>query len=70
MTNFIVRFLYEVFFEIILCLMINFSFVDFQSSYQVANWIICIILGGVALASLMAITTLFWRDGPDIKNSY
>ena len=70
MTNFTVRFLYEIFFEIILCLMINFSYADLSSSSQVASWIICIILSVISCAFIMAITLLFWRGGPDLKNSY
>jgi len=70
MTNFIVRFLYEIFFEIVLCLMINVSFLDYESSSQVANWLLCIAFVVVALASLVAISLLFWIGGPDLKDSY
>ena len=71
MTNFCIRFLYEVFFEICLCIMINASFVDFDSKSQLIAWGICIFLALVTFIALIAITVLFWKKGgPSVRDAF
>ena len=72
MTNFCVRFLYEVFFELSLCIMINISFMDSDSGEPwIAAWIFCIILAMIAISTLICITVLFWSSkGPSIKDAF
>jgi len=67
MNNFMIRFLYEIFFELAICAMINFS--D-QKAGGVAQWMISlatlITLGG----ALLTIMSLFCRNGPYIKDTF
>ena len=76
MTNFGVRFLYEVFFEICLCFMINLAFIDFENRSGVggstlATWILCLCLAIVAFVALIALTVLFWsKSGPSLRQSF
>lgn len=70
MSNFLVRLLYEVFFEIILCLMINLSFIDFESASQRAALSICFVLAVLTLAALVLISLNFCYRGPQVKSIY
>ena len=76
MTNFGVRFMYEVFFEICLCFMINLAFIDFDqqkggNSNELAAWIFCLCLAVIAFIALIAITVLFWsKTGPSLLQSF
>ena len=70
MTNFTVRFLYEIYFELCLCVMINASFVDKNDDSQVTAWVISLILAVLAFGALITITVLFWKHGPAVKQSY
>lgn len=73
MTNFCIRFLYEVFFELTLCIMINIAYVDAsQTSTQIATWVFCLLFGLVAIVALICITSLFWGFGapPEVSDSY
>ena len=69
LTNFLVRFFYEIFFEVILCLIINVSSTDFDASgsSSFTKWVICLVLIIAAIAALVAITTLLWRGGPVVE---
>ena len=75
LTNIAIRFLYEVYFEICLSVMIFVSFMDFNDSSSsngghLEASIICLILIVVAFLALVAITLLFWRNGPSVKGSF
>ena len=71
MTNFLVRFLYELFFEICLCLMINASYLDTDSKAQVNSFIVCILLALISVAAIVAITLLFCsKTGPKKRDTY
>jgi len=72
MVNFCVRFLYEVFFELTLCVMINATFVDFDSrGSHVASWVLCLFLALLATIALVCITLLFWKDGaPSVRGTF
>lgn len=68
LTNITIRFLYEVYFEICLSVMIFASFMDFKetgSDHFIAS-IVCLALMAVAFVALTAITVLFWRHGPNV----
>ena len=51
LMNFTVRFLYEVFFELCICLMINLSYLSAQQ--PAAYWLISFSLGMLALIGLV-----------------
>lgn len=74
MTNFMVRFLYEIFFEICLCLMINASYVDIDSDSSgsdTVSWLICIALAALAFVALVMISfTCCCNGGPHVKGVY
>ena len=62
MTNFGIRFLYEVFFELCLCLMINAGYTD--KDVSPAQWTLSIVLSTVVILALIAITLLFLKVKP------
>ena len=67
MTNFAIRFLYEVFFELCLCIMINLSYVDSQQSVY---WIMSFVLSMLTLAALVWITIQFWNSGASMRGVF
>ena len=67
LMNFTVRFLYEIYFEICLCFMIN---VSYQGGGSATPWWLCLALAMLAIAAPIAITVLFWKYGPKLKGSY
>ena len=72
MTNFTIRFLYEVFFEVCLCIMINASYVDFDSGSQLTAWSLYLFLATVSFITLIVITMLFWKKkgGPQVRDAF
>ena len=68
MTNFGIRFLYEVFFEVFVCLMINASYLDSDSQSQVFSFVFCMILVLLAFVAILAISLFFWKSPTDTKN--
>ena len=70
LNNFLVRFLYEIFFEICLCVMINMSFIDPNSNKQMTSFILCTLLMVLLFIILLSITMLLWRGGPQKPGSY
>ena len=48
--------------------MINISFYDKETS--VTTWWFCLIFMTLAVAAPLAITILFWKSGPKLKDSY
>lgn len=70
MTNFMVRFLYEIFFEICLCLMINASHYDSDSGSDTVSWFICILLAALAFVALVMISFTCCCEGPYVKDVY
>ena len=70
--NFLVRFLYEVFFEICISLTISFTVVGFEMSEgkNKLNLGISVILASIAFLSLCFLSYLCFRKGPYIEDSY
>ena len=67
LTNFAIRFLYEVFFELCLCIMINLSYSDAQES---TYWALCLVLSLATLAALVWITVQYWNRGASMQGVY
>ena len=65
-SNFAIRFLYEVFFELCLCIMISLSVSG------VTKWelILSCLLVALAVISLCTLTLLCYKGGPYISNTY
>lgn len=67
-TNFIVRYIYEVYFTLSLSSLINLSFFDGQSK---AEWYFCLLLTLLVLgAPIFLLLTLFCKFGPYHLGSY
>ena len=62
--------MYEVFFEVSLCLMINFTVIDMTKADLSLNWILTMVLSVLALLSLLLLSYLCCRNGPYIKGTY
>ena len=71
-NNLMVRFLYEVFFEITLCLMISFSAMDLRTggTETKVSWGLSVVLTIAAVLALCYLSLLFVRGGPYIEGSY
>lgn len=67
MNNFMVRFLYEIFFELAICAMINVS--NYQAGGMVQWFISLIVIVSITL-TLLAIMSLFCKNGPYIHDTY
>jgi len=70
MANFTVRLLYEAFFEIVLCLMINISFFEAEATSEKAALILCVCLAVLTLVALALICSNAWHRGPHVKGVY
>ena len=69
-TNFIVRFLYEIFFELCLCIMINIAFMDPDNE---GIWYISLLMIiSVVVIGPVAITLLLFcgEKGPQYRHTY
>ena len=66
-NNFFVRFLYEVFFELALCLMISLSMSGAISSFEMA---VCCILAVASIAVICILTVMCFKGGPYVAHSY
>lgn len=70
-NNVLVRFIYEVFFEIVICLMLSFSVIEFgKESNQSWTWVLTIGLTVTAVAILGLLSYLCIRNGPYASGSY
>ena len=65
-NNFMVRFLYEVFFELSLCLMINLALHWGHTEKDSISVVISLALAAVALLSLLCLGFLCFHKGPYI----
>ena len=68
--NFTVRFLYEMFFEVCLCLMISFSSAKFLADETKVTLFVSIALTVLAALALSYLGVLFCYGGPYIKDTY
>ena len=66
-NNFMVRFLYEIFFELMICAFIN---VTNQEVAGMVWWIVSFAVIVVSIFSLLAIFSLFCFNGPYVKDTY
>ena len=71
-NNFFIRFLYEVFFEITICLMLSFSVIkiDEGQGLKVWTWFLTIGLTLAAVAILTLLSFLCSRNGPYVRDSF
>lgn len=67
MNNFIVRFLYEVFFELMICAFINLTDVEASGHAQWFASLAIIILGAMAT---LAIFCMFFANGPYVRDTF
>lgn len=63
-----VRFLYEIYFEICLCLLINLSYYGEPSS--ATSWWFSLFLAIVTIATLLLVLSLVWNGGPALAGTY
>ena len=65
MSNFMVRFVYEAFFEIILCSMLYLSANNFSEKLTDPGlWFVCFFLGFLIIVSFIFLGSLFFTSGP------
>ena len=71
-NNFLIRFLYEVFFELCLCLMLSFAALDFRDGrdQSVVSWGLSIVLTLLVACSMCYLGLLCVRGGPYVEGSY
>lgn len=62
-----IRFLYEIFFELAICAMINFS--D-QKAAGIAPWALSVAIIFAIIVALLAVMSLFCKNGPYIRDTY
>lgn len=67
LNNFMIRFLYEVFFELAICAMINISN---QQAGGMVQWLISFTVIVMISVTLVVVMTLFCKNGPYIKDTY
>lgn len=68
MSNFTVRFLYELFFEIFLCALINVS--AFSVGAANGNWVISLFMLLACAAAIGFMASLYCKNGPYLADSY
>ena len=69
-TNCFVRFIYQIFFEICICVFINITVMD-QNSFQAGLlWLSSLVIIVVIGVILLVIVSLFWKNGPYVSDSY
>lgn len=69
-ANFGIRFAYMVFFELILCVIINVSVVDFELNESLLLWLTAYFLITLVVLSIGMLTYLFYRGGPYIEHTF
>ena len=67
MNNFAVRFLYEVFFELMICSLINLTSI---AAGGVFGWFISLMTVIVAIVAIAFTISLLCKNGPYIDNTY
>ena len=70
MNNFMVRFLYEVFFELVLCALINLSASASSAPGGNGTWTLSMITLIVGTLTILAFSCLYLRNGPYLKDTY
>ena len=70
MNNFMVRFLYEVFFELVLCALINLSASASSAPGGNGTWTLSMITLIVGTLTILAFSSLYFRNGPYLKNTF
>lgn len=67
-NNLIVRFLYEMFFEIALCLMLSFAVMNDLSSSL--DWLLTISFSILTIIAIIFFSYISFKNGPYIKGAY
>lgn len=66
MNNFMVRFLLEVFFELMICALLNLSSLQGDRSW----WLVSLFTLTAGLLAILALSSLFCRRGPYVAHTY
>ena len=69
-NNFLIRFLYEVFFEVSICLMLSFTILDLNNLKNSWEWGLTVGLAVLALICLCLLSFLCFKSGPYVKGTY
>ena len=64
LNNITLRFFYECFFEICICIMINIAALDFGSLSSSIQWATAMIFAGSIVVFMMFLVSLAYRNGP------
>lgn len=69
-NNFAMRFFYEIFFEVCLCLLINIAIVDFESFPSGVQWLTSVLVLACIVAYIAWLFSLFFKNGPFLEGFY
>lgn len=69
MNNFMVRFLYEAFFELCLCALINVSTMT-SGPGGMGTWFMSLIVLIACMTAMLAVFSLYFRNGPYLNGVY
>ena len=70
MSNVFVRFLYQIFLEVCICVMINITIMNKDSFTSGLLWLSSLVIIIAIGVSLLLMASLFWRNGPFVQNTY
>ena len=70
MNNFMVRFLYEAFFELVLCALINISTSSSGAPGGTGTWLLSLLVLISAIAAIAFIFTMYFKNGPYVSGTY
>ena len=66
--NFLVRFLYEAFFELVLCSLINVSYLDDGAAGGFLSWMASLVTLIAAAGAIIFTLSLYCANGPYLKS--
>ena len=70
MNNFMVRFLYEAFFELCLCALINISASTSRGPGGTGTWLMSLLILVACLTAIIAVISLYFKNGPYVPGTY
>ena len=69
-NNFALRFFYEFFLEISICVLINITVTDFSTFSSTSQWLISFVALIVIIGTCCWLVSLFCKNGPFLKGFY
>jgi hypothetical protein len=69
-SNCLVRFIYQIFLEVCICVLINITVINKDSFQSGLLWMASLIIIVAIAAILLLMTTLFWLNGPYVPETY